>query len=130
MATPRILMCPPTFFAVEYVINPWMEGQIGNASTAAAVAQWTKLHELVSSLTTVELIEPGEHLPDMCFAANGGLVVGKRFVKPRFRVAQRRPEEDLFAAWFRKNNYEIITLPDDEPFEGEGDALILSLIHI
>ena len=124
MATPKILMCPPKFFAVEYVINPWMEGQIGNANNETAVAQWTKLHDVISSLTTVELIEPGEHLPDMCFAANGGLVVGKRFVKPRFRVSQRRPEEDLFAEWFRKNNYEIVTLPDDEPFEGEGDALI------
>ena len=91
MATPRILMCPPKYFAVEYVINPWMEGQIGNASNSTAVAQWTELHKVVSSLTGVELIEPGEHLPDMCFAANGGLVVGKRFVKPRFRVAQRKP---------------------------------------
>ena len=124
MATPRILMCPPEFFAVEYVINPWMEGQIGNARNDTAVAQWHALREFVSSLTEVELIQPGEHLPDMCFAANGGLVVGKRFVKPRFRVAQRQPEEDLFAEWFRQRNYEIISLPDDEPFEGEGDALI------
>lgn len=124
MAMPKILMCPPTYFAVEYVINPWMEGQIGNASRETAVSQWHALHDLISSIAPVELIEPGEHLPDMCFAANGGLVVGKRFVKPRFRVAQRQPEEDLFANWFRKNNFEIITLPDDEPFEGEGDALI------
>lgn len=124
MARPDVLMCPPKYFGVEYVINPWMEGQIGRADVSTAVEQWEALHTLLSSLTKVEVIEPGEHLPDMCFAANGGLVVDNVFVKPRFRVAQRQPEEELFANWFREHDYEVISLPDDEPFEGEGDALI------
>ena len=124
MRSPKVLMCPPEFFGVEYVINPWMEGQIGRADVSRAISQWDVLHSTLSSLTDVELIEPGEHLPDMSFAANGGLVVDQTFVKSRFRVAQRKPEEDLFAEWFRERDYEIVTLPDDEPFEGEGDALI------
>ena len=34
-ATPRhYLMCPPTYFAVEYAINPWMDP--GRPSTATA----------------------------------------------------------------------------------------------
>ena len=124
MSAPTVLMCPPKYFGVEYIINPWMEGQIGRARTSKAIQEWESLHQLLSSMTTVELMEPGEHLPDMCFAANGGLVVEKVFVKPRFRVPQRQPEEELFAEWFRAHGYEIVTLPDDEPFEGEGDALI------
>ena len=124
---PKVLMCPPTHFGVEYVINPWMEGHVGRAEVEKAKAQWDGLYQELSSRTRVELVEPGEHLPDMCFTANGGLVVENLFVRPSFRVSQRRPEEDLFASWFRDHGYEIITLPDDEPFEGEGDALIRSL---
>ena len=26
----KILMCPPTHFSVDYVINPWMAGQKGS----------------------------------------------------------------------------------------------------
>ena len=121
---PKVLMCPPTHFGVEYVINPWMEGHVGRAEVETAKAQWDRLCEELVSRTRVEVMEAGEHLPDMCFAANGGLVVENLFVRPNFRVSQRRPEEDLFASWFRDHGYEIITLPDDEPFEGEGDALI------
>jgi len=124
MSPPRVLMCRPDHFGVEYVINPWMEGQIGRAVASQAVSQWESLYGVLSSLSAVELIEPGERLPDMCFTANGGIVVDQVFVKPRFRVAQRQPEEDLFSEWFRARDYEIVTLPDDEPFEGEGDALI------
>lgn len=124
MPIPKVLMCSPKYFGVEYVINPWMEGQVGRAKVKKAMSQWNALNAVLSSLTDVELIDPGEHLPDMCFAANGGLVVDNLLVKPRFRVAQRRPEEDLFAEWFSTRGYEIVTLPDNEPFEGEGDALI------
>ncbi len=124
MTSPKVLMCNPKYFGVEYVINPWMNGQVGLADATTAASQWAVLHSVLASLTDVELIEPGKHLPDMCFSANGGLVVENVFVQTRFRVVQRRPEEDLFAEWFKSRNYEIVTLPDDEPFEGEGDALI------
>ena len=32
MRTPRILMCPPDFYGIEYEINPWM-----NRSRTAAI---------------------------------------------------------------------------------------------
>jgi N-dimethylarginine dimethylaminohydrolase len=28
----RILMCPPDYFTVDYVINPWMAGHEGSMS--------------------------------------------------------------------------------------------------
>ena len=38
--TETLLMCPPTLYQVSYVINPWMEGNLGNASHARATEQW------------------------------------------------------------------------------------------
>ena len=32
----RVLVCPPTHFGVEYVINPWMAGNVGAASSGTA----------------------------------------------------------------------------------------------
>lgn len=28
----RVLMCAPDYFGVDYVINPWMENQVGRAN--------------------------------------------------------------------------------------------------
>src|SRR5437867_2508683 len=44
----RFLMCPPAHFDVQYVINPWMEGNVHRSSHAAAAEQWQKLHRLRS----------------------------------------------------------------------------------
>jgi len=120
----RILMCAPDAFGVEYVINPWMEGHVGCASATRAGQQWEQLHAVLSQLAEIELIEPADRLLDMCFAANGGLVAENRFVRSVFRVTQRQPEESLYANWFRDHGFEVLDLPDDEPFEGEGDALV------
>ncbi|MFO0915418.1 MAG: TIGR00300 family protein [Pirellulales bacterium] len=121
---PRVLMCPPLEFAVEYVINPWMDGQVGRVDKGRARRQWEVLHQELSRRTKVELVAPGPRLPDMCFAANAGLVVGNRFVCSAFRVPERRPEEAHFTKWFVEHGFDVRRPADDEPFEGEGDALI------
>ena len=119
----QILMCRPTHFGVQYVINPWMAGHVGRARREVAVQQWHRLHEIISGFAEVRLIDGAEHLPDMCFTANAGLVIGGRCVPTSFRVQQRQPEESLFAKWFSDAGFEIVRLPIDSPFEGEGDAL-------
>lgn len=120
----QILMCRPSYFAVEYVINPWMEGHVGRARREVAIQQWDVLHGIVRGLADVNVIDGGEHLPDMCFAANAGLVIGDCFVPTSFRVPQREPEMPLFTEWFQNAGYETLDLPTDLPFEGEGDALL------
>ncbi len=120
----QILMCRPSHFAVEYVINPWMEGHVGRARREVAIQQWEVLHGIVRGLADVRVIDGGEHLPDMCFAANAGLVIGDRFVPTSFRVPQRQAEMPLFVEWFENAGYETLDLPTDSPFEGEGDALL------
>ncbi len=69
----KILMCPPDFFGVDYVINPWMEGQTGRAEAAAARRQWLDLKALVERHADVLLLAPRPGLPDLVFTANAGL---------------------------------------------------------
>ncbi len=120
---PRLLMCPPRHFGVEYIINPWMEGHVGLARREVALAQWQHLHDRIAAGAPVALAEPGPGLPDMAFVANAGLVLDEIFIPSVFRVPQRRPEMPGYRAFFEQAGFEIRELPDDQPFEGEGDAL-------
>ncbi|KAF1707829.1 dimethylarginine dimethylaminohydrolase family protein [Pseudoxanthomonas sacheonensis] len=123
-SNPRLLMCPPTHFAVDYVINPWMEGNLHSADPARAQSQWAALHETLSDLARIDLVAPGEGLPDMPFTANAGLVLDDVFVPSRFHHAQRRGEEALFTDWFAQQGFTIRHLPVGMDFEGAGDALL------
>jgi lysine-ketoglutarate reductase/saccharopine dehydrogenase-like protein (TIGR00300 family) len=119
----RILVCRPKFFGVEYVINPWMEGQIGRVDRERAERQWNALFERVARVAAIEEVAPQVASPDMCFTANAGLVAGGRAVAARFRMPERAAEEPPFARWFTDAGFDLVALPDEDPFEGEGDAL-------
>ncbi len=55
---PRILMCPPDYFAIEYEINPWMNVRVGSDAELAR-RQWTALYQSPRGLgVSVDLIEP------------------------------------------------------------------------
>src|SRR5690349_25119693 len=92
-ATPRhYAMTPPTFFGVEYAINPWMDTST-TVDTHLAFNQWESLRQTYKELGhTVELVEPVAGLPDMVYAANGGLLVNDRAVVAKFAHPQRAPE--------------------------------------
>ncbi len=118
-----LLLCPPDHYGIEYEINPWMSRARG-ADTPLVQAQWRGLHEkLVSLGCNVNLVPPKPKLPDMVFTANAGLAVGKKFVPSNFRHKERAAEAPLFADWMSAQGYEIVWLPEDQFFEGEGDAL-------
>lgn len=68
----RILMCPPDHYDVDYVINPWMEGNIHKSSQERAVEQWKKLHQTIKECAIVDLVKPAKGWPDMVFTANAG----------------------------------------------------------
>ncbi len=119
----RILVCRPDFFDVEYVINPWMEGQIGRVDRARASHQWSALVECLARSASLEELKPAPGCPDMCFTANAGLVADGRVVPARFRMPERRVEEAPFGDWFGHAGFDRLPLPEDDPFEGEGDAL-------
>ncbi|MBW4608757.1 MAG: TIGR00300 family protein [Hassallia sp. WJT32-NPBG1] len=120
----RFLMCAPDHYDVDYVINPWMEGNIHKSSRDRAVQQWQKLHLLLKEHATVDLVTPQKGVPDLVFTANAGLVLGDNVVLSRFLHKERQGEEPYFKQWFEENGYTVHELPKDLPFEGAGDALL------
>lgn len=122
-AHPRhYLMCRPEHFTVTYRINPWMEPATPT-DTAKALAQWQVLHDTYVRLGhTVELIDPVPGLPDMVYTANGGFIIDGRALGVRFRVDERRGEEQPFMDWFAANGFEVIEPRTVQ--EGEGDFLL------
>ncbi len=116
-------MCAPDHYDVDYVINPWMEGNIHRSSRDRAVEQWHQLHQVIKEHATVDLVAPQKGIPDMVFTANAGLVLGDRAVVSRFYHKERQGEEPFFKAWFEQNGFKTFELPQELPFEGAGDAL-------
>lgn len=120
----RFLMCAPDHYDVDYVINPWMEGNIHKSSRDRAVEQWQKLYYVLKQHAIVDLVKPEKGWPDMVFTANAGLVLGDNVVLSRFLHKERQGEEPYFKQWFEENGYTVYELPKDLPFEGAGDALL------
>ena len=120
----RFLMCAPDHYDVDYVINPWMEGNIHKSSRDRAVEQWHNLHYILKDHSLVDLVQPQVGWPDMVFTANAGLVLGKTVVLSRFFHKERQGEEPYFKQWFESQGYTVYELPKDLPFEGAGDALL------
>ncbi|MCM0593522.1 MAG: TIGR00300 family protein [Gloeotrichia echinulata IR180] len=120
----RFLMCAPDHYDVDYVINPWMEGNIHKSSRDRAVEQWQKLYHVLKEHAIVDLVPPQKGWPDMVFTANAGLVLGNSVVLSRFLHKERQGEEPYFQQWFEENGYTVNVLPKDLPFEGAGDALL------
>jgi len=124
MGEPRFLMCAPSHYDVDYVINPWMEGNIHRSTKAVAAAQWQQLQEVLAGHARVELVDPQPGLPDLVFTANAGVVVDDSVVLARFFHPERQGEEPWFQQWFESQGYRVTLLPADLPFEGAGDALL------
>ncbi len=122
-ATPRVLMCPPDHYGIEYEINPWMNRSLG-AVRELAFTQWKELHAALVGLgVAVETLTPVAGLPDIVFTANAGLVFGTRFVSSRFRHEVRAKESPVFDAWFAAHGFTVEHFPDGVYHEGAGDAL-------
>jgi N-dimethylarginine dimethylaminohydrolase len=120
---PRILLCPPDFYGIEYEINPWMKKEHASAPEVAK-RQWRTLHDTLKGLgVQIELLTPRAGLPDLVFTANAGLVYRNRFFSSRFRHEVRARETPVYDAWFAENGFTVETLPDGFYFEGAGDAL-------
>lgn len=120
----KILMCPPDYFTVANVINPWMAGNEGQLDQARAQSQWNNLVAALSEYAEVVTMAAQPDLPDMVFTANAGAVYGDRAIASHFMPHERRPEEQYFKEWFRDNGYLLLDLDEKLGFEGAGDCLI------
>ena len=120
---PTLLMCTPSLYQVDYVINPWMSGNVGESSQVRAMEQWQQLHSALTLVAQVQLIEPVAGSPDMVFTANAGLARDGVVAISSFVHPERQGEEPHFREWFQRAGYSVINLPREVSFEGEGDAL-------
>ena len=120
----RFLMCRPDHFDVRYAINPWMD--VGApVDRARALRQWDLLRATFERHGhRVEVIagEPG--LPDMVFAANGGLVIGDRALSARFATPERAAEGPAYHRWLSGQGFRALAAAA-EINEGEGDFAVL-----
>ncbi len=120
---PKILMCPPDHYGIEYEINPWMNRSMASIRDLA-FRQWRELHDrLVSLGVQVELLQPQKGLPDLVFTANAGVMYHQRFFSAQFKHEVRAKESPFFDAWFAEHGYEVLHLPPGMFHEGAGDAL-------
>ncbi|MBI1273282.1 MAG: nitrate reductase [Alphaproteobacteria bacterium] len=120
----RIMMCAPDHYEVSYVINAWMEGQIGRADRTLAVRQWNDLHAIIARYADIVLQPPQPGLPDLVFTANAGFVIGDIAVVSHFRNTERKGEEKYDHEFFKSAGFKIADWPKDALFEGAGDALL------
>lgn len=119
----RYVMARPTYFAVEYAINPWMDTTTA-VDSARALRQWESLRRTYLALGhSVDLLEPVTGLPDMVYAANGGLVVNGRAVVARFAYAERAGEAALHAQWLADQG--CSPAQTRHVNEGQGDLLVV-----
>jgi N-dimethylarginine dimethylaminohydrolase len=130
---PRYLMCAPRHFAVTYSINPWMDpkswAKTGASLHAAAVGQWNGLYDaLIRHGALIEQMEPVAGLPDLVFTANAAVVLDGKALLARFRHAERRREEPVYARAFRALQQRgliesVVEMPQGVALEGAGDCL-------
>jgi N-dimethylarginine dimethylaminohydrolase len=117
------MMVRPTYFGVEYSINPWMDPQKPTYADLA-IAQWEWLRDLYLELGhLVEELGPRQGLPDMVFSANGATVMNGKALVARFCHTQRAAEADAYLEWFRDNGYRDVQQAQWIN-EGEGDYLV------
>ena len=119
----RYAMTPPTFFAVEYAINPWMDVTTP-VDVGLAQAQWEGLYQTYLRLGhNVDVIEPVPGLPDMVYAANGGFIANDIAIVARFRFAERAGESRAYADWMSSVGYRPVSTRHVN--EGQGDLLMI-----
>lgn len=124
MASPKsVLMCRPDYFTVAYRINPWMFPE-NPTDQSKALEQWNSLYEAYVRLgIEVDLIEPIPGLPDMVYAANGGMVVDGIAYSAKFRHDERAAEGPAYLAHLASKGF--TALEAEEVNEGEGDFLVV-----
>ncbi|MFO8100155.1 MAG: arginine deiminase-related protein [Salinibacter sp.] len=128
----RVVLTAPTYFDVEYVINPHMSENVGSVNKAVAFQQWKALRAAYTALDVEPLVTAGQPgLPDMVFCANQTLPYydpdtdTRGVILSRMHAEERKPEVPYYADFFERQGFDIKRLPEelDADFEGMGDAI-------
>jgi len=130
-APKQVLTVNPTYFDVEYVINPHMKDHVGNVDKMQALNEWEHLVDGYEELGfKVHQLDGVEGLPDMVFCANQSLPFidekgNSKALMSIMHSPERKDEVPYIEKWYREQGYEIEYLNDSavDDFEGMGDAL-------
>ena len=120
---PTFLMCPPEWYGVDYVLNPWMAGNVHRSSRDLAFAQWKSMHNVLRSVADVRLLHPEPGCPDMAFLGHGALIHHGVAAVSSFDPPQRRAESTYLRRWLLSQGFLLWETPRETPFEGEGDVV-------
>jgi N-dimethylarginine dimethylaminohydrolase len=125
----RALFCPPTYYEVRDVKNPFMQNA-APVNQELALRQWEAVRRAFEEAGfALAGIDPVPDLEDMVFANNPAFVgrqegVGSFIVPSRMRFASRQREVPYYLQWFRERGYRILELElGDDFLEGHGDLL-------
>jgi len=130
-APKQVLTVNPTYFDVEYVINPHMKDHVGNVDKMQALNEWEHLVDGYEELGfKVHQLDGVEGMPDMVFCANQSLPFidkdgNKKVLMSIMHSPERKDEVSYIEKWYKKQGYEIEYLDNStvDDFEGMGDAL-------
>lgn len=118
----HVLMSGTDYFDDGYAINAHMDDKIPVDVTVAAAEHDAIANCLQQAGVEVEKVVPPTNCQDGVYTANWALVVGNKAVManlPNIREA----EQPYAEAELQKRGYEIIKLPSEIHFSGQGDAL-------
>lgn len=127
----KLLMVTPDYFSVDYVINPYMEGNIGKVNKETAFQQWNQVKSAFEQCgLNVRVIDGQPGLPDMVFCANQSLPFidnegSKKVMMSIMHSDHRKKEVPFIEQFYEDVGYKVFHLPetDKQSFEGMGDAI-------
>lgn len=116
------LMCPPEWYGIAYVHNPWMAGNVHRSSRDLAFSQWKSLYNLLRSVADVRLLHPEPGCPDMVFLSHSALIRNGLAAMASFTHSERRPETTFVRRWLAGQGFLLWDTPRELGYEGEGDV--------
>lgn len=117
----NIAVCKPTYFDINYSINPWMNSD--NPPNKIFNDQWeTLIQTIIKCGGVVKYIQPKEGLPDMTFV-DCGLIIGNVIIPSNFLHSERQNEVSEFLSFFLELGYKPLFVNKMNSFEGHGDTL-------
>src|ERR1700761_5552998 len=114
---PTYLMCPPEWYDVDYVINPWMAGNLHRSSRDTAFSQWKGLYQNLQQIADVHLLHARKGSPDMVYVAHAALVQHGLAAISSFTHPQRQTEEKHLRRWFQDTGFLLWETPRETCFE-------------
>jgi N-dimethylarginine dimethylaminohydrolase len=119
----KVLLCPPTYYDIDYEINPWMDVN-NKVDRQKAQEEYQQLKQVYQEHGLEVLEIPQEFgLPDMVYAANFGFPQNNLFIKSNYKFDERKPESELAKKYFQNLGFAIKELPENIFWEGQGDFL-------